>query len=161
VDTGEVTDLLVRAFEPADAPAVSALIAVTMRRSNAADYPAERLEALIAYFTPEKLRHLATERQCLVAVAAGAVVGTAAREDGELLTFFVHPDFQARGVGTRLLACLEAAARAAGLRALRVEASITGAAFYEGRGYRRTGGTVPGAAGPHVPLVKQLGAAAG
>ncbi len=152
---------MVRSFTPADAPAVSALIATTMRRSNAADYPPERLEALIAYFTPEKLRHLATERQCLVALAAGRVVGTAAREHGELHTFFVHPDVQRRGVGARLLARLEAGARKVGVTTLRVEASLTGTAFYERHGYRRIGPLVPGTAGPHVPLVKALVDAAG
>ncbi|HYW31824.1 MAG TPA: GNAT family N-acetyltransferase [Gemmatimonas sp.] len=156
MDTRDVAELVIRPFETADAPAVSALIATTMRRSNAADYPAERLEALIAYFTPEQLRQLATERQCLVALSAGQVVATAAREDGELLTFFVHPDCQGRGVGTRLLMELEGAARRGGVTTLRVEASLTGAAFYERRGYRRLGGLVPGTAGPHVPLVKAL-----
>jgi putative acetyltransferase len=160
VDTGAAADVVVRPFEPADAPAVSALIATTMRRSSAADYPAERLEALIAYFTPEKLRHLATERQCLVALVGGGIVGTAAREDGALATFFVHPDHQGRGVGTRLLAPLEAAALAAGLTTLRVDASLGGAGFYERRGYRRTGALVQGTAGPHVALVKVLACAA-
>jgi putative acetyltransferase len=146
----------VRPFAWADAPPVSALIATTMRRSNAGDYPAERLEALIAYFTPEKLRHLASERQCLVALVAGGIVGTAAREGETLSTFFVHPEHQGRGVGTRLLAPLEAAARAAGLTALRVDASLAGAGFYERRGYQRTGTMVEGTAGPHVALVKSF-----
>jgi putative acetyltransferase len=96
-----------------------------------------------------------------VALVAGEVVGTAAREGDELLTFFVHPDFQGRRIGTRLLACLEDAAHRDGLRTLRVEASITGAPFYERRGYRRTGGTVLGTAGPHVPLAKEVGEPAG
>jgi len=149
-------NLVIRTFATADAPAVAALIATTMRRSNAADYPAERLEALIAYFTPEKLCQLATERQCLVALAAGRVVGTAAREASELLTFFVHPEAQGRGVGTRLLEGLEAGARRLGIPTLYVAASLTGAAFYERRGYHRTGDLVPGTAGPHVALTKAL-----
>ena len=149
-------DLVVRTFEPADAAAVAALIATTMRRSNARDYPLDRLEALIAYFTPERLRRLATERECLVALVGGHVIGTGAREGEELLTFFVHPDHQGRGVGARLLARLEATARAAGLRRLRVEASVTGTPFYERCGYRRTGALLEATAGVHVALVKPL-----
>ena len=151
-----VADVVVRAFEPADANAVSALIATTMRRSNARDYPLDRLEALIAYFTPEKLVQLARERECLVALTGDRIIGTAAREGGELLTFFVHPDHQGRGVGARLLAPLEASARAAGLRLLRVEASVTGTPFYERCGYRRTGELLEATAGVHVALVKPL-----
>jgi GNAT superfamily N-acetyltransferase len=150
------TDVVVRTFEPADAIAVSELIATTMRRSNARDYPLDRLEALIAYFTPEKLRQLASERECLVALTDEGIIGTAAREGGELLTFFVHPDHQGRGVGARLLAPLETSARAAGLRMLRVEASVTGTPFYERCGYRRTGELLEATAGVHVALVKPL-----
>ncbi len=149
-------DVVVRTFEPADAAAVSELIATTMRRSNARDYPLDRLEALIAYFTPEKLRQLASERECLVALTDAGIVGTAAREGGELLTFFVHPDHQGRGVGARLLAPLEIGARAAGLHVLRVEASVTGTPFYERCGYRRTGELLEATAGVHVALVKSL-----
>ena len=150
----------IRPFEPDDAAAVSALIALTMRRSNARDYPPERLEALIAYFTPEKLRALAPERDCLVALASGRLIGTAARERDAIATFFVHPAHQGRGVGTRLLATLEQEARAAGLSLLRVEASLTGTPFYERRGYRRTGVLAAGTAGPHVCLVKEFRGAA-
>lgn len=161
MNASDEADIVVRAFRPADAPAVSALIAATMRRSNARDYPAERLEALIAYFTPDMLRLLGGERQCLVALVGDRVIGTAARDGAELATFFVHPDHQGRGVGSRLLAPLEAAARAAGLPALHVESSLTGVAFYERRGYHRTGARTWGTAGPHVSLVKHLHAAAG
>ena len=149
-------DLVLRPFESADAPPVAALIATTMRRSNARDYPLERLEALIDYFTPEKLRQLATERECLVALDGSRVVGTAAREGAELLTFFVHPDYQRRGVGARLLARLESSARAAGSTVMRVEASLTGAPFYERSGYRRTGELLEATAGLHVALEKPL-----
>lgn len=73
------SEVLIRPFRDGDAAAVSALIARTMRESNARDYPPDRLEALIAYFTAEKLRVLAHERDCLVATDHDAVIATAAR----------------------------------------------------------------------------------
>jgi GNAT superfamily N-acetyltransferase len=149
-------DVVVRPFGPADASAVSAVIATTMRQSNIRDYPANRLEALIAYFTPEKLRALAQERDCFVAVADGGVIGTAAREGCELATFFVLPEWQGRGVGTQLLECLEENARRQGIKQLRVDSSLTGAGFYEHQGYRRTGGTLAGTAGPQITLTKDI-----
>lgn len=151
-----LSNLVVRSFQATDAVAVSALIATTMRQSNVRDYPADRLEALVAYFTPDKLRVLAEERDCLVAVIDGAIIGTAAREDGELATFFVHPAWQSRGVGTRLLAQLERNAKALGIESLRVEASITGTSFYERHGYCRSGVVIAGTAGPQIELTKQI-----
>ena len=149
----------IRTFEPGDAAAVSALLATTMRRSNAGDYAPERLEPLIAYFTPAKLVQLAAERTCLVADDGGRVVGTGALDGPALATFFVHPDWQGRGVGTRLLAALEDAARAAGLTRLVVDASVTGAPFYARHGYARTGEVVDGTAGPQIGMAKDLGGA--
>jgi len=84
-------DFVVRPFQPTDAVVVSALIATTIRESNVRDYPTDRLEALVAYFTSDKLRALAKERDFLVAVSDGAAVGTAAREGGDLATVFVDP----------------------------------------------------------------------
>jgi GNAT superfamily N-acetyltransferase len=149
-------EVLVRPFVADDAAAVSTVIATTMRQSNAQDYPGERLEALIAYFTAEKLRALAAERECLVAESAGEVIATAAREGDELATFFVLPVWQGRGVGTRLLEQLERSARERGLEQLRVDASVTGATFYEHHGYRRTGAVLAGTAGPQITLMKDI-----
>ena len=155
------SDVVVRPFYADDSVAVSALIATTMRESNARDYPADRLEALIAYFTPEKLQVLAQERDCLVALHDRTVIGTAAREGNELATFFVLPEHQGKGVGSRLLERLERRARGAGISQLRVDASLTGASFYEHRGYRRTGHVLAGTAGPQISLTKDFEAPAG
>lgn len=130
-----------------------------MRESNARDYPMDRLEALIAYFTSDKLLALAAERDCLVATIDGAIIGTAAREGSALATFFVHPGWQSRGVGTRLLEQLEQNAQALGMESLHVGASSTGAAFYERHGYHRSGVIINGAAGPQIELAKQLSSA--
>jgi GNAT superfamily N-acetyltransferase len=152
----DTRDLQVRPFDRDDARAVSALIAITMRESNSRDYPPDRLDALIAYFTPEKLRALADERDCLVALRGTDVIGTAAREGNELVTFFVHPDHQGAGVGSRLLGQIEERARRAGIGRLEVDASVTGVHFYEHRGYQRTGRVVAGTAGPQITLTKEL-----
>jgi putative acetyltransferase len=147
---------VLREFTPVDAEALSALIRTTMRRSNTRDYPLERLQPLIDYFTPEKIARLNLERFCLVAEAGGALVGTAAREGGELCTFFVHPEHQGRGIGSRLLAAIEHQARAAGLTRLTVDASLTGAEFYARHGYRRTGSDRDGTAGTQIGMAKEL-----
>lgn len=146
----------IRKFEHSDADAVAVLIATTMRISNSRDYSSSTLEALIAYFTPSKLRALAAERTCLVAEVDGRVVGTGALDADELATFFVHPDFQHRGVGSQLLLALEHAASAAGHQQLRVESSLTGAGFYARYGYERCGPPVERSAGMQIPMLKHL-----
>ena len=148
--------LMIRPYHPSDAGAVSRLIRTTMRISNSADYPMERLQPLIDYFSPEKVDALSQERVCFVAEANGEVVGTGALEADELVTFFVAPHLQGGGIGSALLSAVEEAAWKGGLRRLRVGSSLAGAPFYRRHGYEPTGEILEATAGAHVGMVKEL-----
>jgi GNAT superfamily N-acetyltransferase len=146
----------IRAFEPHDAEAVSIVIRQTMATSNRADYPIERLQPLIDYFSPAKVLLLSYERICLVAEMDEQVVGTIALEGNELCTFFILPEYQGMGIGSQLLTAIEQLAVVAGINTIHMDASLTGAVFYERRGYRRTGVDIEGTAGTQVGMMKQL-----
>lgn len=146
----------IRPYHASDAQTVSEIIRTTMRISNAADYPIERLQPLIDYFSPEKVEQINQERTCLVAEEDGRLVGTAALDGNELVTFFVWPDCQGRGVGATLLTRLEAIARVEGREELRADSSLTATAFYERHGYQRTGSVLDGTAGPQISLRKYI-----
>jgi predicted N-acetyltransferase YhbS len=148
--------MVIRPFAPHDAEAISALIRYTMRVSNSHDYPLARLQPLMDYFSPDKVRQLNQERLCLVAEIEGQVIGTIGLEGAELATFFVHPDHQGVGIGTQLLITIEERARAQGLAAITVDSSLTGAAFYARMGYARTGVEREGTAGTQIGMAKQL-----
>jgi GNAT superfamily N-acetyltransferase len=146
----------IRPFQLQDAAAITHIIRTTMQVSNTADYALEQLQPLIDYFSPEKVIQLNRERTCLVADDQGTVVGTAALEGCELVTFFILPEHQGRGIGAALLTALEAVAREQRHKHLLVHASLTGAGFYERRGYHRTGHIFDGTAGPQISMRKQL-----
>ena len=79
------------------------------------------------------------------------------RVDGaELATFFVLPEYQGQGIGTRLLAAIERQARMQGITHITVDSSLTGAAFYARMGYRRTGVERAGTAGMQIGMEKWL-----
>ena len=59
--------MIVRRYESQDAGPVSTLIRTTMRVSNTVDYPIEKLQPLMDYFSPQKVEQLSAERVCLVA----------------------------------------------------------------------------------------------
>jgi putative acetyltransferase len=147
---------LIRDFKASDSQALSDLIRLTMQRSNSLDYPLERLQLLIDYFSPAKIARLGNERRCLVAELEDRIVGTVALEDTKLRTFFVHPDYQSRGIGSRLLKGIERIGQRTGLTRLGTEASLTGASFYERHGYCRTGKVLDGVAGIQIEVEKKL-----
>jgi GNAT superfamily N-acetyltransferase len=146
----------IRDFEPRDAVAVSSLIRQTMRVSNSGDYPLERLQPLMDYFSPEKVLLLSLERRCLVAEINEQIVGTIALEGAELCTFFIHPDYQGKGIGSQLLAAIEEVAVAVGIDTIHMDSSLTGVDFYVRRGYQRTGVEIEGTAGKQVGMAKRL-----
>jgi putative acetyltransferase len=74
------------------------------------------------------------------AVACGAIV--LGSEYGEVKRMYVHPDCRGQGVARRLLDLLEAEAQASGCRLLMLESGPNqpeALAFYESRGFSRTG----------------------
>lgn len=148
--------IAIREFQPKNARPVSDVIRRTMRASNSADYPPETLKPLIEYFSPEKVLLLAAERLCFVAEVGNKIVGTAALENSELQTFFVHPDFQRKRIGTLLLESIERFARLSKIKKITVASSLTAVPFYEKMGYRKRGRERESTAGRQIEMQKNL-----
>jgi GNAT superfamily N-acetyltransferase len=58
-----------------------------------------------------------------------------ARDAAKIRAFFVRPEWARRGIGSRILAACEAAAREAGFRRLEMGATLSGVPFYQARSY--------------------------
>ena len=119
-----------------DATAISALVQRTVRISNARDYPAHAVELIFANFAADKVTERMTQRRTFVALAGNRIVGTIALGADRLRTLFVEPELQGSGLGAKLVAHLEAAARQAGVRELKLSSSLTAQGFYARLGYR-------------------------
>lgn len=148
--------LHIRPYRSSDADAVSGIIRTTMRVSNGTDYSPERLQPLIDYFSPAKVEQINRTRTCLVVEVNGQIVATAGLEENEVVTFFVLPEEQGRGIGSALLQQLQAYARSQGFTELKLDASLTGAPFYARHGFQPTGETLEGTAGPQISMRKAL-----
>lgn len=119
-----------------DADDVSGVILRALRETNAKDYTTEIIERIERSFSPGAVRQLIGKRTVFVAAIGTRIVGTASLDGSVVRTVFVAPNVQARGVGKRLMAEVERAARERNIPALTVPSSVTAEAFYARLGFR-------------------------
>lgn len=125
----------IRAAGDEDAGGIGLLIRKTIRISNAGDYPPAVIARVAKNFSESAVRAMLLRRRVLVAVEAGAVVGTAGLDGDVVRSVFVEPSRQGAGVGRGLMAAIETLAREAGAPRLLVPASLTAQGFYARLGY--------------------------
>lgn len=131
--------IVVRTAQPGEGQALGAIGFAAWAASEFATHDAGRVNsaALLADF--EKL---GTEQPqtILVAELNGQIAGWGAREDGNqyISDLWVRPEFQGRGVGTELLAALEAEIAELGYVQVELETMAGNSraiGFYEAHGY--------------------------
>ncbi len=132
----------IRRFHVQDAAELEQVIAKTLRISNSRDYPKECIEANIASHSAQVLIERAKEGHMYVACDGSQIVGCGtiagywgSQTESILLTIFVLPEYQGRGIGRQIIETLEQDEYF--LRASRIEvpASITAVEFYRKMGY--------------------------
>lgn len=132
----------IRRFCPDDAAETSRMIAAALWETNRPDYPIEEIEDLTEFYSPAGVLRRAEESHMYVGCENGVVVGCGAisgyngsETESYIMTLFVLPACQGKGVGRQLLETLEK--DEIFLRAERVElgSSITAHRFYKKMGY--------------------------
>jgi N-acetylglutamate synthase-like GNAT family acetyltransferase len=129
------TDVEIRRATAEDAEAVHEIVLRALRETNAPDYPASVIDRLVLTL-PEAVASKLEEWRAYVAVVDGRIVGTGSLNDKTVRAVFVHPDYQDRGIGTKLMDAVENAANAQSLNTLSVQSSITAQSFYAKRGFK-------------------------
>lgn len=129
--------LLVRAARFRDAAGIRAIHLAAIRQICARDYTPAQIAAWAEPAPLARYRDAIAAHPFLVAELDGALAGFAELEltTREVRAVYVHPRQLRRGVGRALLAELERLARDAGLHELRLDSSLSAAAFYRAAGY--------------------------
>lgn len=125
----------IRAAQPSDAPAISAVIVAALRISNARDYSPEVIQQVESNFTAARIETLIATRQVLVAMQDQQLLGTASLDGQVVRSVFVAPDLHGQGVGRRLMAAVEQLAHEQGVSELLVPSSLTAQGFYRQLGF--------------------------
>lgn len=137
----------IRRFEKSDAAEVSRLIRTTIQISNAKDYPAELLDALVETETEEHVLERASWTHFYVVIDEDKIIGCGAigpywgkEDESSLFTIFVHPDYQGKGIGRDIIHTLEKDEYYQRAQRIEIPASITGVPVYRKMGYEYKNG---------------------
>jgi N-acetylglutamate synthase-like GNAT family acetyltransferase len=150
-----------RTLRPAvaeDIPALQALIALSARGLNSAEYSAEQVESILKYVYGVDSQLIA-DQTYFVVQAGDALIGCGgwsqrntlyggdqaklvednllnpATDSARIRAFFVHPDWARQGVGSLLMNACEQAASQAGFRSMELMATLTGEHLYARFGF--------------------------
>lgn len=135
-------NLRIRRFQEKDAAETSAVIGEALRVSNAPDYPPENIQEMLELYTAAGLLEQAGEEHLYVAcdgeriVGCGGIAAYMGREtESILVTIFVLPEYQGKGVGKALMKTLEGDAYYLRADRIVIHSSITARDFYLKLGY--------------------------
>jgi GNAT superfamily N-acetyltransferase len=178
----EISELFtLRLATEEDIPALDALIEASVRGLQAGDYTQAQIEGALGTVLGLDTQ-LIRDRTYFVAEAYGrAIAGCGgwskrktlfgadrgpgrepelldpATDAAKVRAIFVHPDFARQGLGTLILARVEAEARAAGFRSYEMGSTLTGVPLYRLKGYVEIERiAVPLSNGETLPVVKMV-----
>ncbi len=132
----------IRRFRPEDAMETARLIAHTLRTSNSKDYSEAYIEANISSHSADVLVERAENGHMYVVcdnaqiIGCGAIAGYwGSTTESVLLTIFVSPDHQGKGIGRQIIETLEQDEFFLRAKRIEIPASITAVEFYKKMGY--------------------------
>ncbi len=132
----------IRNFQAEDADETAALIAKTLRTVNIKDYSEEYIEANVSSHSADVLIERAKNGHMYVVcddsriVGCGAIAGYwGSITESILLTIFVLPEYQGKGIGKLIVQTLEQDAFFLRAKRIEIPASITAVGFYRKMGY--------------------------
>ncbi len=132
----------IRPFRSGDENAAAYVVRTTLEVSNSRDYPPAFIRENIESHSPEVIAARAKESHFYVALNGETIVGCGgitgywgSTTESYILTVFVLPEYQGRGVGRKIMETLEADEYFNRAWRTEIGASLTAVPFYQHIGY--------------------------
>jgi len=126
---------IIREFQRADLPALKALVHQTITMCYPGHYCAEAVRFFLDYHSEEAILRDARQGRTIVLDKAGRILGTGTLVGAEIKRVFVNPACQKQGWGLRIVQHLEETAAQAGVKMVKLDASLPSKTFYDRLGY--------------------------
>ena len=130
-------------FEKKDAQTVADLVRKTLEISNSKDYPTEYIKENIESHSAQVIEDQANDSHFYVAMKDNTIIGCGgitgywgSTTESYLVTIFVLPEYQHRGVGKQMIQTLEADEYFKRAWRTEVGSSLTAVDFYRRLGYQ-------------------------
>jgi putative acetyltransferase len=135
-----MTEIHIRYALPEDREDICLVQSAAVRALHGGPYAPDIIDTWSAALTPEAAREEmnAPDMTWFVAELSGKVVGFSSMQKHEVSALYVHPDYQGKGIGSKLLTRVEAEAVRHGIHRLTLFASMNSRHFYEAHGYHVT-----------------------
>lgn len=151
----------IRKFEENDVEKVQEVIHRNFFEVNIRDYTIEEMEELALVYSKEKILDLGKTSHFYVSLTNEVVNGCGAisyldesKEESILLTVFISPELQGKGIGKEIMKALEEDEIFKNTKITEVHASITACEFYKRLGYTYKNGITEMGPGRHYKLEK-------
>lgn len=145
---GAVMLYTIRRFQEADAEETARIIEKTLRISNGPDYSDEIIQEMIALYSRDGVLERAKTSHFYVVcdqeaiIGCGGIAGYMGRESESILvTVFLLPEYQGRGLGRLMMDVLERDPLFLRSSRVVIHSSITAHKFYQKLGYAYQGGS--------------------
>lgn len=135
-------NLEIRRFENNNATAVSGIICRNFLEVNIKDYSREKMEILAKNYNANEVLRVAGYAHMYVVCIENKIIGCGAissfwgrQDESILLTIFVLPELQGKGVGRKIIEKLESDEYFLRAKRIEIPSSITAYGFYKKMGY--------------------------
>jgi putative acetyltransferase len=136
--------VLVRRAVRQDAIAIWRVIQEAVTTLIGHPYTRAQIDAWIEDEHPAKIsRYIELGRTAFVAESNRRIIGFSLLSGTEIEALYVHPAHSGRKVGDRLLSTMEESASVRRVETLYLDAALNAVRFYESRGYRALGPSLP------------------
>lgn len=132
-------EITIRKYQPSDAKFLAEIFYNSIHSINIYDYSAEQINAMAptTSLDPKNWEQKWSKLAPFVALSSSKIVGFAEFEpNGHIDCFYVHHEYQGKGVGSALMKAIEAEAKEKHISRIYADVSITAKSFFVGKGFQ-------------------------